>query len=242
MKKKQRIASKIPTTKTNTNRKKSSESAESATSIEPSLFKKNEFALILFGALLLTLIVFFVFFQSSDKKTADKTSSKSDSSITKGSNKSPSFADLEKRIQALETALLDKTGSKNNATSGNVNLNPVTDRVNRLETALDVKFATLTERMENIEKNVESFNKKTTSKIASIQKSTPQKKTPTLTKPAIKKVSTTSQKAPMFHTVKKGETLYSISKKYKISVSSLQKINKLTATSKIYPGMNILIR
>jgi LysM repeat protein len=48
--------------------------------------------------------------------------------------------------------------------------------------------------------------------------------------------------ATRYHTVRKGETLYSISKKYNTSVNALRKLNHLSANDKIYPGTNILVR
>ena len=95
MKPKSRPESKIPTTKTNTNKKRGSEVPDKDKKIEASLFKKNEFALILFGALLLTLIIFFLFFRSSDSETEPVIK------IVSGI----SFADLEKRIEKIEIVL-----------------------------------------------------------------------------------------------------------------------------------------
>lgn len=57
-----------------------------------------------------------------------------------------------------------------------------------------------------------------------------------------KKAAQSKKKKKFFHTVKKGETLWSISQKYKISVATLKKLNKMTAKGKIYPGNNILVR
>lgn len=43
------------------------------------------------------------------------------------------------------------------------------------------------------------------------------------------------------YTVKKGDTLYSISKKYNIKLDSLKTANNIQDASKLYPGMNIQI-
>lgn len=43
------------------------------------------------------------------------------------------------------------------------------------------------------------------------------------------------------HTIKKGDTLYSISKKYNIKIESLKSFNSIEDPSKLYPGMSILI-
>lgn len=243
MKKKKKVESKIPTTKTNTNRKKKTATGESEGTMASSLFKKNEFALILFGALLLTLIVFFVFFQRPGDKpeSTQKPVKQSEPLVKKDLNtsstlESPSFADLEKRIEKLENAILSLDDSPSSDKKGT---NPVKERVNRLETAFDVKFGTLIERMESIEKKIAQL-KSQTKAVASAPKPAP--KTAVKPKAPVKKAAQTNKKEPMFHTVKKGETLYSIGRQYKISVTALQKLNNLKTNAKIYPGMNLLIR
>lgn len=250
MKSRSKLDSKIPTTKTNTNRKRDPEPGETGNLIESSLFKKNEFALILFGALLLTLIVFFIFFRSP----GDTPSQDSDKTILSGeqTTQKESVPDLEKRIQALEQAFLKTDqGTENNGASpkNSGTLDLVKERVTRLETAFGVKFNSLIERMGMIEKKLEALNKANDnsnnmvsekSNASSVVKSPEKASVPVKT--ATKKVAENQTKAAMFHTIQKGETLYSIGKKYNISVSDLQKLNKLTSKTTLYPGMNILIR
>ena len=50
------------------------------------------------------------------------------------------------------------------------------------------------------------------------------------------------KKESIFHTVQKGETLFSISKKYNTSVEALKKLNNLPANAAIFPGNNILVK
>lgn len=251
MKSRRQVESKIPTTKTNTNRKKESEPGESDKKMELSLFKKNEFALILFGALLLTLIVFFLFFRSPGDNT-DENSGKTGSSV-KNTIQNESSSDLEKRIDTLEQTFSDRNLGKDNnersiKKSGSVD--PIEERVARLETAFGVKFDFLIERLGNIEKKLIALDKKTNEISAKPTSSSVQNATTKTTTAPMKtfvntpvKTSAAKQtKAPMFHTVLKGETLYSIGKKHQISVPALQKLNKFTPDTKLYPGMNILIR
>jgi LysM repeat protein len=238
MKYRRKVESKVPTTKTNTNRKKASEAGESDKQMGPSLFKKNEFALILFGALLLTLIVFFLFFRGPGDNTDEKTLKTGSSG--KMVSQSESFTDLEKRINMLEQTLSGKNFKK----PGSVD--PIQERVARLETAFSVKFDSLIERMGSIEKRLAALNRKKVTTPAK-SKSSPVVKTSLKTKTSLVKTPAKQPivkqtKAAMFHTVKKGETLYSIGKKYQISVPTLQKLNKLSPGAKLYIGMNLLIR
>jgi len=193
--------------------------------LEVSLLKKNEFALILLGALLLTIIIFFLFFRSSDTKT----------DIADIRTPVSSFAELEKRIEKIEKAfhLQQKTGQTDMDTSADKlsTLNILKDRVTRLETAFSVKFDSLIERMGKIENSVSSLSNKP---VAAIAKK-PESKSPLTVKKALKKPS-------VFHSVQKGETLYSISKQYNTTVPTLRKLNNLSDTAAIYPGNNILVR
>ncbi|MBU1344264.1 MAG: LysM peptidoglycan-binding domain-containing protein, partial [Proteobacteria bacterium] len=209
-------------------KKKGSEGPDSTKRLSASLLKKNEFALILFGALLITIMIFFLFFRSSGSKTE---------SVKPGALNT-SFTELEKRIELLEQTLQNHEGSikseDEKTTKSLTGVDIVKDRVTRLETAFSVKFDSLSERMGNIEKSIAQLKGKPVAAV--IPK--PASKPVTPEKKAIKK----EKKASMFHTVQKGETLYSISKKYNTSISALRKLNNLSTDAKIYPGNNILIR
>ncbi len=234
MKFKSKPGSKIPTTQTNTNKKKGADIVTTPKQEDVSLIKKNEFALILFGALLLTVIVFFFFFKSSDSKIDE----------IKKSVESPSYIELEKRILSLEQTLEtqktgEKAGDKNGGKKGDIDL--LTQRVTRLETAFSVKFDSVIERIAGMEKNIVRL-KEAPAKVvvkAPVKKSVvkaPAKKVSTVP------VKTALKKKAVFHTVQKKETLYSISKKYNTTVGALRKLNNLSATATIYPGDNILVK
>jgi len=51
-----------------------------------------------------------------------------------------------------------------------------------------------------------------------------------------------SKQAAQIHVVEKGETLYSISKKYGVSVNQLMTVNKLSKGSIINPGQSLKIK
>lgn len=226
MKLKGKPESKILTKKTNTNKRKTADAQDRSKKFDMSLVRKNEFTLILFGALLLTLIVFFLFFRSPGSEPGPVQVSRSDMSL-----------DLEKRIKTLEQAIEGKLalGTTDETRANTVTNNTLlTDRVTRLETAFSVKFDSLLQRMDALEKKISLQAGK---QVAAVTPD-PGKKPVTLIKKTVKK----EKKAAMFHRVKKGETLYSISKKYDISVAALQKLNNLSPTAKIFPGDNILIR
>ena len=225
MKLKGKPESKISATKTNIHKKRTSEVRDGDKKFGASLLNKNEFTLILLGALLLTIIIFFLFFRSSDSKVEP----------VKKSVSTTSFTDLEKRIEKIEQALELKekfSGSaKGNAEKAMPGIDPIKERVARLETAFSSKFDSLTVRMDKIEKNISLFKNKPAATAETPKSSIP-----------IKKAMKKTKSASVFHTVQKGETLYSISKKYNTSIASLLKLNNLSANAKIYPGSKMIVR
>ncbi len=230
--------SKIPTTSINTNKKKADNPSGAKTGtkkIDKAFLKKNEFALILMGALLLTIIIFFIFFRSSDNSV------KSVVSDSPGS----SFVALEKRIEALETALkivekTNKTGAMENKKKSDTD--SLESRVVRLETAVLIKFESLIERMDRFEKKIGTGTLKNKIIASKPVAAKPKTVSPPVKKKAIATVKKTTKKASMFHTVQKKETLWSISKKYKTTVAALKKLNNLSEKDKIYPGDNIIVK
>jgi LysM repeat protein len=224
MKPKDKPVSKISTTQTNTNQKNYNKDNESMNS-NSSLLKKNEFTLIIAGALVATVIVFFVFFKSSGPENKEV-------GLMSSTGGSSNLMELEKRMGAIE-AMSGKISTQDPGALGfspgtPAEMAPLQQKVQRLETSVSVKFDSLIERMGKLEKQVRVLSLKPRTSPAKIKSTAPKK---------------SSQKtASMFHTVKKGETLWSISQKYKTSVATLRKLNKMSPTATIYPGTNLLIR
>ena len=105
-----------------------------------------------------------------------------------------------------------------------------TQSVEQLKARLDRSEKTLTSRMDQISKDFEKFKQQMLA--TGIQKSTPSKTA---------KVSTSTVKN-RYHIVKKGETLYTIGRRYGVTVKELKKINKLSDNSVIRPGQKLLIK
>ncbi len=250
-KKKQILNSgKSSTIKENTRKPEGSEDGKKNT-----LLFKNELLLILFGAGLVTLIVFFIFFNPSIDKTP------------KLSQKNTDIKKLEQRISNIEKLINQKTGAEavkpsspesygNNGT--NPSLKSYEDRVERVEAALSMKFDTLTKRLDSLSKRLSILSKKVNRQYhySRIKKTSSTKLNSSKTKKITHKKyrdtrkhhktrnnkTTIHKKSSIFHVVKKGETLYRISRKYKISVSKLRALNKLTKKSVIYPGEMLIVK
>ena len=232
----------------NTNQKKN-ETGVSAIEAGGSLLKKNEFTMILLAALMVTVLVFFFFFkgaptqQNSEQRTV----------LAQGENQTtPGFED---RISALEVSLAkiaSSSGQNENQSSARV-VSDFNDRITRIETAVNLKLDTLIERQDKFEGRLNKLAVVvSTPPPQSVVKPKPKVKKSAVSAPTPvpeKKVRVVKKKAEkpkkkigQFHTVQKGETLWSLSQKYKINVAAIRKLNNLTPKDKIYPGSNLLVR
>ncbi len=209
--------------KSRVNKKKDS----SDKGLNPSLLKKNEFALILLGALLLSILIFFFFFRSSD----------TESEIAKQDVSAAPVTAFEKRIENIEKVLkigADSRTKNVNTKESAVKINHLEDRLGRLETAFSVKFDSLIDRVGVIENRIAQLKNKPVKTV--VKKETAPEPAPAVpVKKAVKKKF-------VFHTVKKKETLYSISKQYNTTIDKLRELNKLSKGAIIYPGDNLLVR
>jgi len=206
--------------------------------------------MIITGALVATVIVFFIFFKSSGPKTDIQP----ELSSTRGS--STSFIELEKRLETIESSLKRLSADGSDSLPGTAEPSGefalLQQKVQRLETSVLLKLDSLIERMGKMEKKIRILSKKSRAVQPKVKASAPKTSRKTPTKAPTNKAPTKTlakksaakpvKKAPMFHTVQKGETLWSISRKYKTSVAALRKLNKLSPEIKIYPGTNILVR
>jgi LysM repeat protein len=210
---------------------KISGSQNSGKRLDTSLFKKNEFVVILAGALFLTFIIFFFFFRSPDPKNQPGKQMASDTS----------FLELEQRIQDIEKKLLGEGAqflqTKNVQNENSMaQIQAIEERVDRFETLFSVKLDSLIERVGIVEKSILRF------KNRSVNKKVNQKPEPEIVISEKKAMKTAVKKKSRSHIVQKKETLYSISKKYSISIAKLKKLNKLSENAILYPGDKLLLR
>ena len=146
-------------------------------------------------------------------------------SIRPGGSSKALLSAMDQRLQNLENKMrtLDGIGEqvadfdKNRQTA-----QLLTVRLDRLESSFAKRISEMEEKLRNLQ--TKPVHKET--KPARIPAVTPNE-----TKPALKT-----------HVVKKGETLYSISKKYGLSVSQLMTLNKLSKGTVINPGQKLKIQ
>lgn len=119
------------------------------------------------------------------------------------------------------------------------NLSQLDDRMTRIEGMMD-RVPELVKQMEGIRQDIDSMDNslkglktgisRTDKKIAALQKKTT----------SSGDVSKATEKR--YHTVRSGDTLFGIAKKYGLSVNDLRRLNsKLGKSGKIVPGQKLLV-
>jgi len=141
------------------------------------------------------------------------------------SEPTPKLKTLEKRMMQLENrlaALEPQTGQAKSADPENQKITQYMGRFDRFEAAT-------TERMDHLTKRLDNLSKKT-----------PVAKPPVTKRPAAD--ASTKKTDVQYHLVSKGETLYSISRAYGLTLDELRRLNKLDDKVSIYPGQKLKIK
>lgn len=125
--------------------------------------------------------------------------------------------DLEERVVQLEENVKD--------------MELLVNRIDALEDSLRT-------RLEDVGKKTDTLKKNEPVASRPARKSIPVK-TPKRTNIPVKTPKKT--KKPQYHQVNPGETLYSISRRYRLSVDELRRINKLAPGASIHPGQKLRI-
>lgn len=140
-----------------------------------------------------------------------------------GSREQTQLKALEDRLDQVEKRMLKLEGLGERV----VNLEKILKDKGTLEKQLARLEASLARRMDQVDKELIQMRKKVAaggSKNVSTQPVAPQ------------------TKATTYHIVKKGDTLYSIGRRYGLSIDHLRKINKLDKNSVIYTGQKLAVK
>lgn len=137
---------------------------------------------------------------------------------------------LQSRLEQLESRLGSMAGEGGLAqTGGSGNqLILLTERLDQLE-------ANMTSRINNLATQLNTAALKP-SREAVKKAQTASKAKPAIAAPAAKK-----ETSAKIHTVKQGETLYRISRRYNLSVDQLKQYNQLDSKTAIYPGQKLKV-
>jgi len=176
-------------------------------------FKKTEMILLVAGAVVLGLIIlFFIYFPGSG-----------------GSGDSEKIAQLEEQVLFLEGQV--------------ASLKLMTDRISILEgqfSEYQKVFDDIGRKDREYLSKIDDLNKK----VNALKKQVVKVSSNEAKKPAVKqtKPKTTTAPKPVYHYVKKGETFYSICKKYNVKPDDVLTLNKLKDPSKISVGQKLKMK
>jgi LysM repeat protein len=145
-------------------------------------------------------------------------------SIRPGGSNKVLLKAMDQRLQQIESRMATLEGISERVTDLDKDrqaAQPLTVRLDRIESSFSKRIGEIDNKL-----------KKLQAKLVSTKAKQAQA-------PVVK--SRTSKQASKTHVVKKGETLYSISKQYGLSVSQLMIFNKLSKGSVINPGQSLKI-
>jgi LysM repeat protein len=139
------------------------------------------------------------------------------------------MAGFENRINALEQrvkSVEEKDRQLDAIRYGMAKMGELSQSVEQLNVRLDHSEKSLTSRIDQISKAFDMFKQQMLA--AGIRKATSSK-------------TSKNMDRNRYHIVKSGETLYTIARRYGVTVKELQKINKLSGGGVLHPGQKLLI-
>jgi len=242
--------------KKTTKRRVKEEIIDSKTNSGVFFLQRYEIIIMLLGAGIISMLIFFVFLKPSSENSLFG-GKESDKPV------SVTIEDFQNQIERL-SKMVNKASLKANEKADdakdkkiiikqptNIAFNDHEKRIERIEASLSIKYETLANRITRLERSINKLSSKINSnkknspgivKNSSNKTSKKQETKKLLTKKAVRKKTIKKKKESIFHTVKKGDTLYSLSKQYNTSVRKLEKINHLPENANIYPGDNLLVK
>jgi LysM repeat protein len=189
-----------------------------------SFFKRADFPFFLLGGFVLVLLIFILFkLPSATKETV------SDESV-----KRPGANELKQSLDDIRNEIVE---IRYNLSSGSSSKDDLSLVLNELDKRFEQKLAAIEAKIDDLKSAVERGGKLETKTFT--EKKGKDKKPLSEKKSELIKDSETVKS--FYHTVKKGDTLYSISKKYSVDIGEIKKLNNMKNNS-IHPGGRLLIK
>ncbi|MCD4741913.1 MAG: LysM peptidoglycan-binding domain-containing protein [Desulfobacteraceae bacterium] len=229
----------------NSKKRIKSEISDSARNSRAVFLKKYEIIIMLLGAGIISVLIFFVFLKPSEESNLFKTNKNNEQVTVKDfQNQIDRLANMVEKVASNDNKDIVQTGNGKKAlkeNSTNSGLAGYEKRLERIEASLSIKYETLASRIKRLERSIDKLSRKVDSDKISSASVVKRSSTKTSKKQETKK-NITPKKESIFHTVTKGDTLYSLSKLYGTSVAELEKMNHLPKDANIYPGDNLLVK
>ncbi|MFA6011440.1 MAG: LysM peptidoglycan-binding domain-containing protein [Desulfobacteraceae bacterium] len=187
---------------------------------------KRETPLIVFGAGILIVIVVLVSFFPMTWNVKDEEYIK----------------ELEKRVSDLERKMAENPTlpvklPNNETNSGQINR--LLSDCRRLEASLSMESKVVSGRVDELQKQVDELRRRIPREQQTKETVTPERKR--IQPVAEKSLKKNKKKETHYHLVRQGDTFYSISKSYDLSLEKLRELNKFDDKAKLYPGQTIIV-
>lgn len=141
----------------------------------------------------------------------------------------PDSSEIAGRLQQIE----EKIAGMESAVKGLAALEQDMEPVKKAVLRLDAADASMSARLDEVDDRLASFQKEIEKKIAA-------ETTPPVTSAQAETKKTTSQ--AVYYEVQKGDTLYSIGRRYGVSVGAIRKLNGLSEQDAIQPGQKLKVK
>lgn len=214
---------------------------DASKSSKKKIFKKVETPFIIFGAGLLGFILVYLFLTA----------------VTGVSGRS-----IEKNELADRVLLLEKKLASIDPESGSPGSSPDTkelvERFDKFEATVSLKLNVMEKKFEDLwdkksktksslefskpEKSISALNEKINPEPANAVKKEEVSAQSEKEKKRVSLLKKTEKNEPVYHEVKKGQTFYSISRTYSLTVQELLDLNRLKNGATIYPGQKLLVK
>ncbi|MDY0132399.1 MAG: LysM peptidoglycan-binding domain-containing protein [Desulforegulaceae bacterium] len=190
------------------------------------ILKRADFPFFLLGGFVLILLIFILV------KLPGENNLGSGSSIPKGD----SVKELKQTLADIKSEVIEIR--YNFSSSASSPKDELSSFLNEIDRKIDQRFFVIEKKIDDLKDLVEK--NKTVLNIPSPKESSVKDKKPLSLKKDESSIKVENVKK-VYHSVKKGDTLYGISRKYKVSVEEIKKINKMKNNS-IQPGDKLLIK
>jgi LysM repeat protein len=149
------------------------------------------------------------------------------------------ISDLEQKIEALEQRLEKVDGVDEKVTR----IWEQAKSFEKFKTRFDRSEASMSLRMDHLAMSLDALQKKTDETLKKVDKleKAPAPVAAPVSPPAVKKSAAKKAAAQQIHTVAAGDTLFSISRRYGLSVEELRTINKLNKGAVLHVGQTLTV-
>jgi hypothetical protein len=190
-------------------------------------FKRADFPFFLLGGFVLILLIFILVKLPGEDESVSKSSSINEKNVK----------ELRQALDDIRNEIVEIRYNLSDSGSGSSSKEELAAFLNEIDKRFEEKISKIEIKVDALKKSVDE--KQTVFSIKSGQPEVKAKK-PLSSKKSETDLSQTSGKN-IYHTVKKGDTLYSISRKYNVSVADIKQLNNMK-TNSIQPGGKLLIK